>query len=573
MLNRVRTFFQPPVFPEDEDKSRKASYAHTIALAFTGVVLAYELFLRFTRPFQAFDQADIILFTLAVVGMISWRFIRQGHVTATSIILIILIWAGANGIAASGYGIRDSSFIINFVIILIAALLLGWQAAALTAAASIIAAFGLAYGETFGWIITTQYPVTSFAQDISVVLGLGAFFIYIIITGLENAVQRSRNNQRKLEAANRELEQAQTELRAQTAQLAETNAVLQKRTERLRTVAEVARAAAAVQNIDQLLPLLSNIISQQLGYYHIGIFLLDASKQYAILRSANTEGGLKIMERGDRLKVGGQDVIGFVSQSGKPQIAIVNMANDETFFGQAHLPDTRAELVLPLKISGEIIGVLDLHSREPNAFNEEDIPPLTILADQVAVAIQNVRSVEQAQRALHEAEVASSQLTGQAWKGYYETIRAKGYRYDGIKPEPLKKTITNGEETDTFTVPVQLRGQTLGRLKLKTSGMTRKWTDDELAIIEATAERVALAMDGARLLEDAQKRATREAFLSELAAKLGASFQLDSILRDTVEELGQTLKGSTVTFQLVNPSAYPAAGNENSGPADRMKSE
>ena len=104
-------------------------------------------------------------------------------------------------------------------------------------------------------------------------------------------------------------------------------------------------------------------------------------------------------------------------------------------------------------------------------------------------------------------------------------------------------------------MPVQLRGQTIGRLKLRTSDATRKWTDDELAIIESTAERVALAMDGARLLDEAQKRATRETFLSELASKLGTSFQLDSILRDTVEELGQALKGSTVTFQLVNPSA------------------
>jgi GAF domain-containing protein len=181
----------------------------------------------------------------------------------------------------------------------------------------------------------------------------------------------------------------------------------------------------------------------------------------------------------------------------------------------------------------------------------------SILADQVSVAIQNARSLDQAQRALREAEIASSQLTGQAWTGYAETIRTKGYRYDGVKPEPLKKTSKTVEEKDAFTVPVQLRGQTIGRLKLKSSDATRKWTEDELAIIESTAERVALAMDGARLLDEAQKRATRETFLSELAAKLGTSFQLDSILRDTVEELGQTLKGSTVTFQLVNPSAPP----------------
>ena len=82
---------------------------------------------------------------------------------------------------------------------------------------------------------------------------------------------------------------------------------------------------------------------------------------------------------------------------------------------------------------------------------------------------------------------------------------------------------------------------------------------------EATAERVALALEGSRLLDDAQKRAAREAFLSNIAAKLGTSFQLESILRDTVEELGQSLKGSTVSFQLVNPSTPPSADSGYQG--------
>ena len=71
---------------------------------------------------------------------------------------------------------------------------------------------------------------------------------------------------------------------------------------------------------------------------------------------------------------------------------------------------------------------------------------------------------------------------------------------------------------------------------------------------EATAERVALALEGARLLEDAQRKAARETFLSDISAKLGTSFQLDSILRDTVQELGENFRNATVSFQLVNPS-------------------
>lgn len=572
MLKRAITFLKPPVFPEDEGKSRKASYAHSIALVFSAAAVMYELFLRVIRSLHIFNTADVFLFAIAFVGIIVWRLIRRGYVSAASIILVALIWTGTNGIAASGYGIRDSSFIINFVVMLIAALLLGWQAAAFIAAASIATAFGLAYAESRGLIITTTYPITSFALDISVVLALGAFIIYLLITGLERATRRSENSLIELQTANKELGQVQSDLHARTVELTATNETLQRRTNRLRIVAEIARAASAAQDLDQLLPSITTIMSRELGYYHVGIFLVDESHEYAILRSANTDGGLRMLARGYRVKVGEQGIIGFVTQSGTARVDL-DTGQDAVSFDNPDLPGIRSKLALPLKVGREIIGAIDIQSTETEAFTEEDVSLMTIMADQVSIAIQNARLFEQTKRALREAEVASSQLTGQAWKGYSETIRTRGYRYDGIKPEPLNKTTANAGETDTFTVPVQLRGQTLGRLKLKASGAARKWTEDELAIIEATAERVALAMDGARLLDDAQKRATREAFLSELAAKLGASFQLDSILRDTVEELGQTLKGSTVTFQLVNPSAYPSAGNENSETADRMKSE
>jgi hypothetical protein len=62
-----------------------------------------------------------------------------------------------------------------------------------------------------------------------------------------------------------------------------------------------------------------------------------------------------------------------------------------------------------------------------------------------------------------------------------------------------------------------------------------------------------LLAEGARLLDDAQRKRRASAFLSDISAKLGTSFQLDSILRDTVQELGENFGNATVSFQLVNP--------------------
>jgi GAF domain-containing protein len=563
MLKRFLTLLKPPVFPGEEEKSRKAGYVHWISLAFFIIVLFYESGTRIFRIANGFSSLDVVLIGVAITGLVCWYLLRRGLVAFTSILLVVFVWLATNGIAASGYGIRDSSFILNFSIMLMAALLIGWQASIMIGVLNIIAAYILAFAETSGRIVPTDYPVNFFASDISFIFLLTMGIVYLLISGLENAVKRSRSSLKDLEVSNIELSRTQADLSAQSEELLATNKILQNRTERLRAVAEVARTATSVQDFDQLLPLLTTVISKQLGYYHVGIFLVDEDKEFAILRSANTEGGLRMLARGHRLKIGEQGIVGFTTQTGNPRIAL-DVGKDAVYFQSSDLPATRSELALPLKVSGEIIGALDLQSLEANAFSDEDVSLLTILADQVAISIQNAFSSEQAKRALREAEIASSQVTGMVWKGFTETIRTKGFRYDGIKSEVLKDGSKSNKDNKGLLIPVQLRGQMIGRLKLRASDQSREWTADEMAIIEATAERVALALDSARLLEDAQKRAAREAFLSDVSTKLGASFQLDSILRDTVEELGQTLKGSTISFQLVNPSAPYTELNDES---------
>ena len=554
-LKRLINPFLPPVFPGDEERTRKAFHANIITLAFTVAVILYEVFIGIPNR-QSYTISDFILYGVAVIGIIGWLMLRRGYVKQTSFLLVILLWMATNAIVASGFGIRDASFIINFATIVVTALLLGWQASVVVAALTIIAALGFGYAESAGMIQSIEYPVMNFALDISFVIFLTTVFIVLLVTSLENTIKRSRANLLELEKTNVELQRTQADLNLQSSELIAINQMLQNRTDRLRTLAEVARTATSVQTFEQLLPLITSIISKQLGYYHVGIFLIDEDKEYAILRAANTDGGLKMLARGHRLRVGEQGIVGFVTQTGNPRIAI-DVGQDAVYFNNPDLPSTRSELALPLSVSGEVIGALDLQSTVPNAFNDDDVSLLTILADQIAIAIQNALSSEQALRAVREAEIASSQATGRAWKGYTEKVQTKGYRYDGVKSEALKEASGSKKEDDGLTVPVQLRGQTIGRLKLKIPDQSHDWTVDERAIIEATAERVALALDGARLLEDAQNRAAREAFLSEMGTKLGSSSRLDTILRDTVEELGQTLKGSTVTFQLVNPSAPP----------------
>ena len=553
MLNEVWKFFSPPLFPEDEDKTRKARYAHVIALGLLLVALAYEVLVRFSAGFAVPSSFELILIGFALACIAGLWLLKKGHVWLISFFLVALIWFTSNGFAATSYGARDASYIINFAIVLMAGLLLGWQGAGIITLASVLSGFALAYAEQNGFIKIESYPVLLFARDVTFVFVLNGVFIYLLITGLENALSKSRSHLKGLESANKSLNLTQTELEARTTDLLTANSQLENRTKKLHAVAEITRTATTLRDFDELLSSIPSIVSNRLGYYHVAIFLLDEQRQYAILRATNTEAGLRMLARGYRQPVGQLEIVSSVAQMGQPRIAL-HLADDKSILQDSELQVTQSELALPLKSGDEIIGVLDIQSVNPSDFTEDDISTLSILADQVGIALQNSLLFEESQRALREANVESTRAAKRAWKEYTDALQMKGYRYDGIKSEPLKDAKQLNRENDSLLIPVQLRGQTIGRLRLNPSDRSHSWTDDELLMVKATAERVALALEGTRLLDEAQKRATRESFLSEIATKLSASFQLDSILRDTVQELGQTLPNSTVTFQLVNPS-------------------
>jgi GAF domain-containing protein len=246
--------------------------------------------------------------------------------------------------------------------------------------------------------------------------------------------------------------------------------------------------------------------------------------------------------------------VGYVAEKGAARIA-ADVGVDSVHFNNPYLPNTRSEMALPLRIGSEIIGVLDVQSTQPEAFSLADVSILSVLSDEVSIAIQNTRLIEETSAALAETELAVNQLTNQTWRAFKKQAPTLVYHFDGSKPEPLEKDLPNimkSDESDVFTVPVKLRGVTVGNLRLKPRKEGHKWTDDEKLIAEAVAERVALAVENARLLIESQKRAAKEQVIAEITSKIGESINLNSVLQTAVEELGQFLPGSEVFIKFEN---------------------
>jgi GAF domain-containing protein len=216
------------------------------------------------------------------------------------------------------------------------------------------------------------------------------------------------------------------DLVARTAELLDTNRRLQasvetsqKRAALLEASAEVSRAVAQIRDLDHLLPQVTRLISRHFGFYHTGVFLIDKPSHYAVLRAANSAGGQRMLARQHRLRVGSEGIVGYVTGTGKTRV-VSDVGIDRIHFGNPDLPETRSEMAVPLRVGADLIGALDVQSTKEANFGEEDVTVLAVLADHIAIAIENARLIQESQRALAGAEEAYRRYLRREWTDYLD---------------------------------------------------------------------------------------------------------------------------------------------------------
>jgi GAF domain-containing protein len=555
MQNVFRKLFAPPIFPDDEDRTRSASILNFMGWSVI-ILLTFLLVSRNIRPQGAMlGGSNLTIFVIALAAVAALYLSRWGYMQAASLILITIGWLGLSYLTWPADGIRDAAFFGYILPILMAGLLLGWKGAVGFTAISILSGWVLAYAEISGLINTASYQPLDFAMNMTVILAIAGAFIYVTITTLQNALTKSRATTQELSISNQELSGLRVELEQR---VEERTSELQKRASQLEAVASVARAIASVQDLDALLPAITKLISQQFGFYHVGIFLLDEKQESAILRASNSVGGLQMLNRQHSLPLDYHSIVGYSISRGEPRIAL-DVGADSIYFNNPDLPETRSEMALPLRVGERVIGSLDVQSSETNAFSEEDINVLTTLADQVAIAIENARLFGEARDALHESRMLFERYTQQEWRSFARQAKQTGFVFDGKQVLPLDASTkreagravaqTGGlsleKESDSIGIPIKLRGQTIGVLDVRSKRGARQWKQDEISILEAAAERAALALENARLVESAQRRAARERAIGDISTRIGAVSNLESILQTAVEELGRRIGGAT----------------------------
>jgi GAF domain-containing protein len=386
-------------------------------------------------------------------------------------------------------------------------------------------------------------------------LGLFAYFVGVRQDNLQKTNEELQQREVELRSIQSSIEQR---IQEQTQEISANAKKLELRSRRMEAISKVARTITQMQDLEILLPAIARSISENLGFYHTGIFLVDSNREYATLQSASSEGGQQMLRRGHRLKVGQVGIVGSVAGSGKPRIAL-DVGTDTVFYNNPDLPQTRSEVALPLKVRESVIGVLDIQSTETAAFQEEDIGTMQTLADQVAVAIENARLFSATQQALSESRAAFGERIHQSWSGLVSEADVTGYRYYRGKtselqnqPDPTKIRSKKKDEESTLLLPLRLRDKAIGTLEIRTEDNDRIWTEKERQIIEAVADRVALALENASLFSESNRRAEYESLVGQISAKIGASIRMENILQTAADSLGKVIEDANILIQL-NP--------------------
>ena len=362
----------------------------------------------------------------------------------------------------------------------------------------------------------------------------------------------------------------------------------------LETAAEIARDISGSLELDELLSKAVQLIRERFDFHHAAVFLLDQPGEFAIVREATGEAGAQMKRQGHKIGVGSKSIVGYVT--GKGETLVVNdTAKDVTYYPNPLLPDTRAEAAIPLRIGDRILGALDVQSALPYAFHEDNLRSLQILADQLAVAVENTELFAETQehlsqhRLLHHITSSAAsgttleealdsavnglqvtlggdrvmillvdkdrqQLEVKASIGYAEDIsrmkfevgagvtgwvaaHRRALRLSDVQEDPRYIQISANTRSE-MAIPLIYRSELLGVINVE-SEQTDAYSENDEEMLGTLGGSLAAVIANARLVEQIRAQSERERLINEITDKIRRSTDIQSILHTTASEISR----------------------------------
>lgn len=371
------------------------------------------------------------------------------------------------------------------------------------------------------------------------------------------------------EAFNQMVKRTRDVLSNLEARVQERTLALAERSAYLQAVAEVGRLIFSLRDPQMLTARVVEVIRSRFGLYYVGLFEVDGSGEWAILRAGTGEAGKAMLARGHRIRIG-SGMVGWSIANNQARIA-QQAELDAVRLRTPELPDTRSEAALPLRTRSGVIGALTIQSDRPNAFNPDNLAIFQILADLVSSAMENARLYAEMESTLHSLEHIFAERVHSVLEEHFHIHGSTTYRSDGMqvwedptawhaemeealrRGEPVlgEQTLYGQESVYPLAIPILLRGRAIGVMRTYKPAEKGPWTSQEIRVLQNILDQVALTLEAAQLYEQTQQRAMYEHILSEITGKVWGASGIEGILQVALRELGRALNAGEIEIALM----------------------
>ena len=541
-MNRISQWFQVnPDQASGDDRLFIRERILTVVLIGAAALGGVAYYINLQTSIQSKSWGWIAIYTLALAWVCAIAFIRRIPYSFRAVSLLVILY-GLGIVSALQFGAAGDARIWLLGSVIFASIFLGLRTGVFFVFGATITYLAI------GWMMhqgITEIPdpgtlldfdnfdswsttaVPFFAIGIIIVASIG-----VLVNSLTTSIKRSRE---LASALSFDREKLETRSKA-----------LERRELQIRTAAEISRTAIAELDPEILFQRVVDLIQERFNLYYVGVFVVETSGHFAILRAGTGEAGRRMLEQGHRLSVGGTSMIGYAISNKQARIAS-DVGLDAHHFNNPELPETRSELAIPMISGNHVLGALTVQSKISSAFDQDDVTVFQGIADSLAIALENARLFQQVQTSLQEVQTLHNQYILESWSNL--TSQHQGLSYTFSQDPSLSEQIARANLPGTkIDFPLMLRDQAIGNLSIEADRSAL--TLPEKAFIDAVAQQTALALENIRLVEETQRAARQEHVVSKISQELSQVMSVESVIKTTMRELGRLPHVTEVTIHI-----------------------